>query len=207
MLIRFSIFNYLSFTEEQELTLVAGRDKQHTRHVAQIAVPALKLLPTAAIYGANGSGKTNFYCAIETLRHLILQPAATPEAMFDVQPFRLDDNWMNQPVRFVIELLAGERIFRLKVAVTDRQVISEELLLVGPGRRNAPSIPAAWQMMAPRYGTPLIWNATPPIPTPGPSSALKPVTPSPTNFFLARCAAGKSGRPTRCSIGSVKNYN
>jgi AAA15 family ATPase/GTPase len=72
MLLRFRFSNFRSFRDEAELSLVAsGLDDAPN---ATFAVPGLKerVLPVAAIYGANASGKTNVLRALEFMREAVL---------------------------------------------------------------------------------------------------------------------------------------
>ncbi len=95
----------------------------------------LKLLPIAAVYGANGSGKSNFYYAIEFIRNLVLRPAQAPEEQILVTPFRLDDTSEEQPSRFSVEILTdGGAIFRLSFSVTAKAVTEEKLELIDGGK-------------------------------------------------------------------------
>ena len=62
MLIRFRTSNFLSFDQEQELSMIAGNTKKKENHL--INQNNLKLLKFSAIYGANASGKSNLLKAI-----------------------------------------------------------------------------------------------------------------------------------------------
>ncbi|HTQ70976.1 MAG TPA: hypothetical protein VMH92_05720, partial [Acidocella sp.] len=59
MLLRFSVSNWMSFRDQAMLDLVATREKQHSDHLAAVESYDVKVLPIAAIYGANASGKSN----------------------------------------------------------------------------------------------------------------------------------------------------
>ncbi|WP_100489107.1 AAA family ATPase [Sporolactobacillus pectinivorans] len=63
MLIMFKAKNYTSFKDEVILDLRATSYKQHPNHVLDVS-ENLKLLKTAAIYGANASGKSNLVSAM-----------------------------------------------------------------------------------------------------------------------------------------------
>ncbi len=132
MLIRLTLTNFLSFRDKIEFSMLATREKQHSDRLFTDSERDLKILPIAAVYGANGSGKSNFYRAIEFVRDLVLNPAQKPEEQIPVKPFRLDDASERQPSRFSFEILTGENeIYRLTVAVTGRAVAEEKLELVG----------------------------------------------------------------------------
>ena len=70
MLIRFRTSNFLSFDQEQELSMIAGNTKKKENHL--IDENNLKLLKFSAIYGANASGKSNLFKAINFSKNIIL---------------------------------------------------------------------------------------------------------------------------------------
>ena len=57
MLIQFSFKNYKSFRDDTVLDMTATKITEHGDRV--ISIGKEKLLPVAAIYGANASGKSN----------------------------------------------------------------------------------------------------------------------------------------------------
>jgi len=74
MLIEFCAENHRSLRDEQVLTLEAGRgggfvEDKRPRTVSGYANP---LLPVAAIYGANASGKTNILSALHFMRNAVV---------------------------------------------------------------------------------------------------------------------------------------
>ena len=95
MLISFSIENWLSFRDRSTFSMVASREKQHLKRVPRIDKYNMRLLPIAAIYGGNASGKTNLFKALSFARHLVLK-GTQPEAMIAVAPFRLDPDFLTE---------------------------------------------------------------------------------------------------------------
>ncbi len=71
MLINFKVSNYLSFQEEQELSMIAGSTKKKENHIIK-KNNDLKLLKFSAIYGANSSGKSNLIKAVSFAKNIIL---------------------------------------------------------------------------------------------------------------------------------------
>ena len=63
MLIQFNFKNYKSFRDETSLDLSATKMKEFESSVVPIG--GEKILPVAAVYGANASGKSNVYSAFE----------------------------------------------------------------------------------------------------------------------------------------------
>lgn len=70
MLIRFSVENFKSFNDKQELVMIpAKKFKTNKEHV--IALNKVSVLRNATIYGANASGKTNIIDGIRFAKHVI----------------------------------------------------------------------------------------------------------------------------------------
>ena len=63
MLLQFNFKNYKSFRDEAILDLSAAKMTEFSDRVVTIGNE--RILPVAAIYGANASGKSNVYSAFE----------------------------------------------------------------------------------------------------------------------------------------------
>ena len=70
MLIQFNFKNYNSFRDEAILDLSATKMTEFSDRV--VSVGSEKILPVAAIYGANASGKSNVYSAFEYMRKYVI---------------------------------------------------------------------------------------------------------------------------------------
>lgn len=71
MLIEFSFKNYKSFKDEVTLDLSAAKMTEFSERV--VTIGGEKILPVAAIYGANASGKSNVYSAFEYMSNYVIQ--------------------------------------------------------------------------------------------------------------------------------------
>lgn len=71
MLIQFNFKNFKSFREEAILDLSAAKMTEFSGRV--ITVGSEKVLPVAAIYGANASGKSNIYSAFEYMSDFVAE--------------------------------------------------------------------------------------------------------------------------------------
>ena len=74
MLIQFTFKNYKSFRDENTLDMSATKMTEHAERVVEIGKE--KLLPAAAIYGANASGKSNVIEAFRFMRTYVLDSFA-----------------------------------------------------------------------------------------------------------------------------------
>lgn len=115
-----------------EFSTRATRERQHAHRVFLHHPSGTKLVPVAAILGANASGKSNFYRAVHFLRRLVLQPPQAPDEQIPLEPFKLDDGESEtRPSRFVIEILPTDTIYRLTVALTKNGIVEEKLEELG----------------------------------------------------------------------------
>ena len=127
MIITFSVENWRSFKELSTLSMVAGREKQHGDRLPEGPGYGMKLLPVAAIYGGNASGKTNLFKALNFAKNLIVV-GTQPESLIPAEPFRLDPACHSLPTKFRFELLINDKCFEFSFAVTRQRVIEEKLV-------------------------------------------------------------------------------
>jgi uncharacterized protein len=109
VLLSFKARNVRSFRDELELSMLATTlsEKAARRSVdwREGGTP-IDVLPVAAIFGANASGKTNVLRAMDDMRMLVLQSfRQTPTAGLAQMPFRLDGTSASEPSRFEIDIV------------------------------------------------------------------------------------------------------
>ena len=85
MLIRFSVENWMSFKEKTEFSMIASMEKQHKTRVPEIKKYKMKVLPIAALYGSNASGKTNFFKALSFAKNMIVRGTRPDEIISRIQ--------------------------------------------------------------------------------------------------------------------------
>lgn len=125
MLLRFVVTNFLSFDEELELNLFPyTRLREQKDHIYQ--TPEVELLKVAAIYGANGAGKSNLVKAMQYLRNIALEGKAGNPPVSGA-PFRLQKMDELRPSSFEIEFFSAGKYFAYGVEVLTG-IISEEYL-------------------------------------------------------------------------------
>ena len=100
MIIRFSVENWMSYSEPVAFSMIATRELQHKERIPVIDKYKMKVLPIAVLYGGNASGKTNFFHALRFVKKMVSSEAgAQPHRMIDVEPFRLDNEATEKPSR------------------------------------------------------------------------------------------------------------
>ncbi|MFM7199823.1 MAG: AAA family ATPase [Myxococcota bacterium] len=113
MLLRFTVQNFRSIYEPQALLMRASKLKDDPQPLsARIAGKDEQVLPTAGIFGANASGKSNLLKGLGLMRHMILHSHKDGEieGRLPHEPFRLSPHAKHEPTRFELELfLSGTR--------------------------------------------------------------------------------------------------
>ena len=69
MLIGFKVKNFKSFKELQHFSLLAGKVRSNENHIVEVG--KYKILKFSGMYGANGSGKSNFISALSMAQVLL----------------------------------------------------------------------------------------------------------------------------------------
>lgn len=142
MLVEFTVGNYRSFKEPVTFSMVAANLKAKNQELDQNNVFEIEkqpaLLTSAALYGANASGKSNLVAALNIMRDLALYSAIGTERMggIAVEPFRLNTKTRTQPSHFEIIFIAGGKRYRYGFEVTRDRVEAEWLYFV-PSTREA----------------------------------------------------------------------
>jgi AAA15 family ATPase/GTPase len=127
MLIRFSVENWMSFRDSATFSMVASRERKHSERVPKLAKYRMRVLPIAAIYGGNASGKTNFFKALNFAKTFVVR-GTRPDELIQVDTFRLDSGSERNPSRFTFELLIDKDIYEFSFALNRRVVIEEKLV-------------------------------------------------------------------------------
>ena len=137
MLIELKVGNFLSFKDVVTLSMVAAADKEH-RETNTIPVnDKLSLLKSAAIYGANASGKTNLIRAVSFMRGFVL--TSSKESSTDeipVEKFRLSTETGDAPSIFEVTFLIDGVRYRSGFQA-DKKKVHHEWLFYVPTTREA----------------------------------------------------------------------
>jgi AAA15 family ATPase/GTPase len=127
MLVNFTVANYRSFNKPQSLRMEATS----TRELKECILHRdnYKLLPSAVLYGANSSGKSNLIKAIGIMRHVVLQSLKLnpDEEIEGYEPFALSTTTVDAPTRFEIQVLIEKSKFRYGFTYDNERIQMEWL--------------------------------------------------------------------------------
>lgn len=141
MLIEFSVANYLSFKERQTFSMVASKgDELQDTHTFLAPISggksSIRLLRSAAVYGANAAGKTNLLAAFRVMSKVVVKSAS--EKMrgesLPATPFMLDAKMQKMPSAFEIHFIVDKVRYEYGFSATSVRVTEEWLIAHPHGR-------------------------------------------------------------------------
>lgn len=139
MIIDFSVANFRSIQAEQTLSMNAeGGRARLPNNYTPIEDGKLAVLRSAAVFGANASGKTNLLRAIAALKWLVVSSGGRKEGqkILPYEPFRLASSSSDAPIHIEVEFVVRSGA-RYQYSVTFRRdvVLSESLFSFGKRQR------------------------------------------------------------------------
>ncbi|WP_215242164.1 AAA family ATPase [Dyadobacter helix] len=123
MLVRFVVSNFLSFDSEVEFNMLASSFKGHKHHVYRFG--KVDVLRAAAIYGANGAGKSNLIKAIEFLQNAV-ELGGISQSVND-KKFKLKEANKELPMSFELEVIHNKKIYSYGVSFNRLFIVNEWL--------------------------------------------------------------------------------
>ncbi|PQV64084.1 hypothetical protein B1R32_107109 [Abditibacterium utsteinense] len=135
MFVEFTVGNYRSFKEPQTFSMEATKlkaaavNKTLDENVVFEAEKKLHLLTSAALYGANSSGKSNLIMAWKFFRDMIINSARESQAgdEIEVEPFELAIETLREPSFFEAVFIVSGKRYRYKVETNNKRILSEHL--------------------------------------------------------------------------------
>lgn len=138
MLIEFSVANFLSVRDRQTLSLCRGRGDEliESNTFNAKAANEFELLRSAAIYGPNASGKSNFVYALRIMQVIVRESATGLKRGDDlpVMPFRLSQSTLHAPSEFEVSFIVDGVRYQYGFSATTERVHQEWLLAYPKGR-------------------------------------------------------------------------
>jgi uncharacterized protein len=129
MLIEFSVSNFRSIKEEQTLSMIADSStRKNDNTFVPIEGNKLRLLNSAAIYGANASGKSNILKALTTLLSYIhTLNIDVDDNIPYYEPFELDKSCLSKPSIFKLSFIIEGIMYEYQIRFDSREVHDEQL--------------------------------------------------------------------------------
>ncbi|QLB20047.1 RloA protein [Vespertiliibacter pulmonis] len=129
MLIDFSTKNFRSFNELQTFSLIKSKSSELPSNTFSISDNSnFSLLKTAAIYGANASGKSNFLKALLTMKLMVTANYQRGDKL-PVVPFKLNNCTINQPTEFEVTFIVDNVRYQYGFSASTTQIYDEWLFV------------------------------------------------------------------------------
>jgi len=127
MLIGFSFKNFMSFYEENIFTMHANTDNKY-RDFNIIKTKHGRLLKSAFVFGANGSGKTNFIQALLWMNEVVVSDLSMQSKLVsDVPHFQFHNEALNTPTMMEVQFIVGETLYEYGFEILKGEVVKEYL--------------------------------------------------------------------------------
>lgn len=123
MLIRFIAKNIFSFKEETEFNLFPNKTQRLQHH--KVAMGDFEFLRFSAIYGANGSGKSNLIKSISLLETIVEEGKISSD--IDDIKFKLEEDSSKLPVSLGVEFIANDNAFFYTITFDNGKILNEYL--------------------------------------------------------------------------------
>lgn len=123
MLIRFTVKNLFSFNEETEFNVLPNKTQRLPHH--KIRRNNVDILRLSAIYGANGSGKSNLIKGVSLLESMI-EDGSIIKDLREVK-FNLNEENERLPISFGIEFFTKSKIYYYTLTFNDEIILNEAL--------------------------------------------------------------------------------
>ncbi|RZJ35833.1 MAG: ATP-binding protein [Chryseobacterium sp.] len=123
MLIRLILKNIYSFKEETEFNLFPNKSQRLSHH--KLNRNGIDFLRMSAIYGANGSGKSNMIKAVAKLEQFV-SDGKVAETIDDMR-FKLSKPNKSQPISIGVEFLANEKFYYYSLTFDTGVILNEYL--------------------------------------------------------------------------------
>ena len=145
MIVQFSLENFLSFKEENILSMVATPLREDATLTENVEVPVadtgISLLKSAVILGPNASGKSNVIKAFDFFKRFIVNSFKNVQVgeEIGIENFRLDAESSREPSRFELIFIVGDSQYRYGFTVT-REAVADEWLYRKTCRKRAKEV-------------------------------------------------------------------
>jgi uncharacterized protein len=152
LLLQFSVKNFRSFAEEQELSMLASKKTEllETNTFQEANMP--RLLRSSVIYGPNAGGKSNFVKAMYFLQQYVIHSSTSyqEKQKIPVQSFRLKSSLKSKPSEFSIDFICDGIRFNYQLSINEDQIIKEELYAF-PKKRSQTWFTRLWNFSEKKF--------------------------------------------------------
>ena len=136
MLVELKVTNFLSFREKQTFSTVKVQENDcELNETDSNSEEKFELLHSAAVFGANASGKSNFHECFRAIQSMVVHSASELQSgdELPITPFHLDLDLSDVPSEFEISIMLDNNIYCYVLAATNDQIHKESLVVYKDG--------------------------------------------------------------------------
>lgn len=127
MLLRFSVSNFRSFKDTQVFSMAAGKYTKHRSHILNYS--GRNILKGSVFFGANASGKTNLFQAVNFAQNIIDEGIRNNSLIENY--YRIDSRYYEKPGVFQFDLLSNGHFYSYGFAISySKAIVVEEWLIL-----------------------------------------------------------------------------
>ena len=137
MLLRVILKNFLSFEDEVQFDMFPNMRKESLPNHVTMVADSLPILKMAAIYGANGAGKSNMLKGVDFIKLLVTKKDFLNQSKVSRYFYALKDDPASQPITLAIEFVTkAGKAFIYYVEIGEDGIKSEVLQESGLGAKE-----------------------------------------------------------------------
>lgn len=137
MLLRVILKNFLSFEDEVQFDMFPNMRKESLPNHVTMAADSLSILKMAAIYGANGAGKSNMLKGVHFIKRLVSKKDFLNQSKVSIYFYALKKDPASQPINLTIEFVTkAGKAFIYYVEIGEDGIKSEVLQESGLGAKE-----------------------------------------------------------------------
>ena len=134
MLVEFRFQNFLSFKEPQSFTTVKSKSGERPVNAFSIMPKnEFSLLKSAAVYGPNSCGKSNFLKALAAMKGIVTNPLQHGMKL-PLVPFRLNSETVTQPTEFEVSFIVRGVKYQYGFSASAERIYDEWFFAFPAGR-------------------------------------------------------------------------
>lgn len=128
MLVGFSVSNYKSFKETQNISFLASKVVRHKEHISVFG--NRRILKSGLIFGANAGGKSNLIEAVDFSKEIVLY--GLDKVNLNKKHFRICSEAYNQPGVFEYRIMIGGQEYSYGIAISyaKKEILAEWLVKI-----------------------------------------------------------------------------
>ncbi len=128
MLVGFTFENFASFYNNTEFAMTVSKSDNRYKELNTFSTPHGELLKSCLMYGANGSGKTNFINALSFMKAVVTSELdVQTKIISSINYFLFNKSSKEKPIKFSISFIIDDILYDYGFSILDNKITSEYL--------------------------------------------------------------------------------